>query len=214
LMAGGCETRPSAVPVHMEPRHQPVMTLPEARVLDVNLPPHDTSDYHVHAHDIFYAVMEGSQVWAQTPAGDTVSGDWEDGFLGDNITNSIEPVTHRVGNRGTTHFRLLAIENLSPSNTSVPVEFGRMSGLGEPVVEDHRFRAWRHVLAPGESVAAHAHVYPTMVLMMSGSRVTVDGDGSATNLDLGQWLWHATASEHTFSNIGSDSAVVAAIEVR
>ena len=138
LAVTACQRQPSAVPVHMEPRHQPVLTLPAARVLDVNLPPDDTSDYHIHAHDIFYAVVEGSQVWAQTLTGDTVGGDWESGFLGDNTTNSVEPVTHRVGNRGTTHFRLIAIENLSPAQTSVPVEFGRMAGLGEPEVEDHR----------------------------------------------------------------------------
>jgi quercetin dioxygenase-like cupin family protein len=214
LMVTACQRQPTAVPVYMEPRHQPVLTLPDVRVLDVNLPPNDTSLYHIHAHDIFYAVVEGSQVWAQTPAGDTVGGDWGTGFQGDNTTNSLEPVTHRVGNRGSTHFRLIAIENLSAPNTSVPVEFGRMSGLGEPEVEDHRFRAWRHTLAPGDSVAAHAHVYPAMLLMFSGSRVTVKSDGSARTLHAGEWLWYASASDHTFQNTGPDSAVVSTIEVR
>jgi quercetin dioxygenase-like cupin family protein len=200
----------------MEPRHQPVLTMPEARVLSVNLPPNDTSDFHIHAHDIFYAVVEGSQVWAQTLAGDTVGGDWESGFLGDNTTNSAEPVTHRVGNRGTNHFHLIAIENLGPSNASVPVEFGRMELLGEPEVEDHRFRAWRHRLAPGESLASHTHVYPMLMLALTGSEVSVksEADLPHESLQPGDWLWLTSGPEHTFQNTGTDSAMIAEIEIR
>ncbi len=54
------------VPVHEEPRHRLVFDSPVARVLDIQIPPGDTTLFHTHSNPILYVNMSSSQTRSQT----------------------------------------------------------------------------------------------------------------------------------------------------
>ena len=57
----------SQVPaVYKEPMHQLVHMSPETRIMDVRAQPGDTSQFHRHASDICYVVLEGDDRLAGT----------------------------------------------------------------------------------------------------------------------------------------------------
>ena len=54
------------VPVHQEPRHRLVLDNAATRVLDIQIPPGDTTLFHTHGNPILYVNMSSSQTRGQT----------------------------------------------------------------------------------------------------------------------------------------------------
>jgi len=104
---------PAQVPVREEPRHHPVLQNKYFRLLDVWLPPGDTSLYHIHATPSLFIYLSkaliGSQIkgegWVKDMAipGKT----WYRSFVPDILV-------HRVCNLDTVTFHVNDIEILSP----------------------------------------------------------------------------------------------------
>lgn len=101
------------VPVREEPRHQPVLQNKYIRLLDVWLPPGDTTLFHIHATPSLFIILSntitGSQIkdsaWSnggRSKAGTT----WYRSF-------SPDILTHRVCNIDTAVFHVNDIELLS-----------------------------------------------------------------------------------------------------
>ena len=63
------------VPVHEEPRHRLVFDSPVARVLDIQIPPGDTTLFHTHSNPILYVNMSSSQTRSQTLGQEWSGGD-------------------------------------------------------------------------------------------------------------------------------------------
>jgi hypothetical protein len=63
------------VPVHEEPRHRLVFDSPVARVLDIQIPPGDTTLFHTHSNPILYVNMSSSQTRGQTLGQEWSGGD-------------------------------------------------------------------------------------------------------------------------------------------
>jgi hypothetical protein len=100
------------VPVREEPRHHPVLQNKYIRLLDVWLPPGDTSLFHIHATPSLFVELSdgelGSQIkgkgWANDKA---IAGKtWYRSFLHDTLI-------HRVCNPGTIPVHVNDIEILS-----------------------------------------------------------------------------------------------------
>lgn len=216
LLAGACNATPDAVPVYREPLHRLVLKRPEARVLDVRLEPNDTSLFHVHAHDIFFAVIDGSRIWSESGTGGVGHVTWSAGYLSDNIQYSFGSKVHRVGNDGDQTFRLIAVENLTEPTCLDSTEMGRVDLLGEPAVEDVRFRAYRILLEPGDRVAPHVHLYPVLLLQSETGQVVVTSEASDSSFGLGkgEWHWEETGIRHHYENRGDSAVTVIEIEVR
>lgn len=216
LLICACDNTPDAVPVFEEPLHRLVLERPEARLLDVQIMPGDTSLFHIHAHDIFFAVVDGSRVWAESSTGGVGHVTWNTGYLSDNIEYSFGSKVHRVGNDGDRTFRLFAIENLGDPTCLDSLEMGRVGLLGNPAVEDVRFRAYQHVLEPGDSVTSHVHVYPLLILQSTVGQVVVTSGGldSPLTLNKGEWYWEDTGIRHRYINVSDSSVTIVEIEVR
>jgi hypothetical protein len=110
------------VPVHEEPRHRKVFESGAVRVLDVQIPPGDTTKFHIHATPILYVPISASVNRTQV-----LGAEWRGGEVRpagapapvtpgrvSSITTYMEqPQTHRVNNVGQTLFRLIAVANLT-----------------------------------------------------------------------------------------------------
>jgi len=215
LLLAGVAYAGDAVPVHEEPLHHLVLERYEARILDVRIPAETGSDWHVHANDIFYAVLDGSDIWAEPRDGERIEVHWKSGHLSDKVGAYETPQTHRVGNNGSGEFRLIALESLNEANDH-PLERGRVAQLGAPAVEDSRFRAHRVELAPGEIVDSHGHEYPLLILQMSGGKIELrEGDAKKGRaLGRGIWVWREAGEKHGYTNTGDTPVTLAEIEVR
>jgi hypothetical protein len=102
----------SQVPVREEPRHKPVLQNKYIRLLDVWLPPGDTTMYHIHSTPSVFVVLSNTLTTSQTK-GATWTSDrsaagktWYRSFLNDTLV-------HRVANIDTVSFHVNDIEILS-----------------------------------------------------------------------------------------------------
>ena len=196
-----------AVPVQEEPRHQLVLDDEVAFILDVQIPPGDTTLYHTHADPIFYVSIGTSRTRSQVMGRDWV-GPGEGlvsppGRAFSNIRYADRPVTHRVNNVGDGLFRLIAVINRghgpaadsaarSPRPATVPP-----SGF-DVEIDNHWFRSFRGTLEPGASSTLHRHALPVVTVQVAD----------------GTWLFHIAGTEHRLENPGDTSLELVEIEIR
>ena len=100
------------VPVREEPRHHPILQNKYIRLLDVWLPPGDTTLFHIHATPSFFVILSNTSTASQisgkewvkdrSQAGNT----WYRSFIADTLI-------HRVCNIDTLPFHVNDIEILS-----------------------------------------------------------------------------------------------------
>ncbi len=210
------------VPVHQEPRHHLVFDTPGTRILDVQVPPGDTTLFHTHTDPILYVTMSASRTRSQTLGGEWTGGDASQpppaaaggpparpafGRLMSTTSYARQPLTHRVNNTGSTLFRLIGITNASAGDA------GATAGVGfdtAPELTNPWFRGYRHAL--GAAAAEHRHDNPVAVVLVSG-RATVPGGAPAT-LDVpGAFAWIDAGTRHRLQAVGGAAEVVE-VEVR
>ena len=110
----GLSPVPAQIPVHEEPFHQPVYHNGTMRILRVALAPGDTSLFHRHSHNIFYATLKGTRMWLQTAKGESREVTLSDGWTGENTSYARRPFVHRIANVGQDSLVLFAVESLRP----------------------------------------------------------------------------------------------------
>jgi hypothetical protein len=159
------------VPVEKAPYHMPIFKNDLAMLLNVYLPPgagKGASIYHTHSRDQLSVLVQATKMGGQDLGGQPR--EERVGTRGNaNYTAfSQKPMTHRGENVGTTPFQNIVVALLYP-------EPGRFSpGLRANItgytqlLDNERVRAWRLVLAPGQTAAAITQSAP-------GLRVVVDG---------------------------------------
>ena len=224
------------VPVHKEPRHRLVFDHPVTRILDIQIPPGDTTFFHTHSDPILYVAMSSSQTRSQR-----LGGEWSGGgatastataapAAPENGTAPIapaapnapgarrdrmssvtsyakQPLTHRVNNIGQTLFRLIGVINRSAGNAS-PAPSADFAA--KPEVDNPWFRGYRWSVTASE--AAHRHANPVAIVLVSGrARVSAP---EATALDApGSFAFVAADVDHRLAAAG-DAAEVVEVEIR
>ena len=107
----------SQVPVREEPRHHVALQNQYMRLLDVRLPPGDTTFFHVHEIPSLFLVLSKTLTSSQVKGEEWVNGtftsepgySWYNGF-------TTGPLIHRVANIDTVPFHVMDIEILSNYN--------------------------------------------------------------------------------------------------
>jgi hypothetical protein len=183
------------VPVHQEPRHRLVYDSPGTRILDVQIPPGDTTLFHTHSDPVLYVTMSTSQTRSQNLGGDwsapaapaapgapgapaapsapsapgapgaPVSPPVPLGRMMSTTSYADRPVTHRVNNIGATLFRLIGITNSSPGDDSPSPDDGFDL---EPEISNRWFRGYRRALTAQDSLE-HRHAHPVAIVLVAGA---------------------------------------------
>jgi hypothetical protein len=111
----------SQIPVSKEPRHHNIFENDHVRVLDVHIPPGDTTQIHIHATPSIFVILTnhvkvGSQVISEEKRANLNTSDndniWFEGFY-------TTPRIHRVWNNDTKEYHVMDIE-LTNKNYIVP----------------------------------------------------------------------------------------------
>jgi hypothetical protein len=235
VMAAGVAARvvqqeEPVVPVHQEPRHRLVFDSPTTRILDVQIPPGDTTLFHTHSDPILYVPISSSQTrsqrlgseWsspaeaARLPAiarpDNTVRAEAGGRPVGPRMysvtTYVTEPLTHRVNNIGKTLFRLIGIINMTAGiENGIPSE----AFFTRPEVNNRWFRSWRWSL--GEDVGnEHRHASPVAIVLVAG-RAEVSSTAETMLDKPGAFTWLEANTPHHLHSI-EGGAEVAEVEVR
>src|SRR5215475_8061503 len=106
----------SQVQVSEEPRHHKVLANEWVRVLDVHIPPHDTTQMHKHSTPSVFLILSntktGSQVVVEPAKTSFADGNiWFESFQD-------KPRIHRVWNEDTVEFHVMDIELPHPPAAS------------------------------------------------------------------------------------------------
>ncbi len=136
------------VPVKNEPRHKVVLENEYVRLIDVHIPPGDTTLYHVHALPSVVVVitkaLTGSQVMGENP---TSPGESQPGNTWFAAYNE-KPITHRVFNAGDTMFHVMDIELVKEKIDTGICKIEKQNG-GELLWEEKTVRCYKLIITHG-----------------------------------------------------------------
>jgi hypothetical protein len=208
------------VPIVQEPRHRVVFESDIARVHDVQVPPGDTTLYHIHDTPILYVPISRSLTRTQPLGGEWSGGDPSQPVAAEagpgRVTSTTsyvdKPLTHRVNNVGDGLFRLIAIVNRTSGTTT---ENDDVSGLtGKPEVANRYYRAYRVDLPAGQATTSHAHAVPIVIVQQTSGRAMVEGSTKAELREPGAFALHTGPGAHRVKNAGTGAVTVIEIELR
>ena len=205
----------NAVPVENEPHHRPVYENQWVRVLDVRVLGGDSTLYHIHRHPMIGVVIMTARQWGQSPGTNPSSLTLAVGQVINNFANTL-PYTHRVVNADTVPFRYIAVELLHSFGISAPP---LPNSSTTQLVEDRPLaRAYRIVLAPGQSVDLQGHKQPGLLVQVSAGNVQLEGaQPSAESANgesrAGAWWWRAPGAPNSVRNFGREPVELVQIDV-
>ncbi|HEY4108698.1 hypothetical protein [Puia sp.] len=155
----------SQVQVSEEPRHHKVLSNEWARVLDVHIPPHDTTLMHKHSTPSVFIVLSntktGSQVLVEPGKPSFADGNiWFESFQD-------KPRIHRVWNDDTVEFHVMDIE--LPHTPGDPGAFSAIAPPSAKQLFDTRSaRVYRLTLSAGQHLALPRSQSPVLLICLSG----------------------------------------------
>lgn len=212
------------VPVHEEPHHRQVFQQGPVRVLDMQIPPGDSSWFHRHDWPVLLLAISSSQTRTQI-----LGQEWGGGGRGtaaapppaagprvirpsSTITYAETPVTHRLENTGTGIARNFVVVNESAGDDSMTE---RQAGFtATPELTNKWFRAYRIALSPGERTAAHTHNAPVVLVQVTDGKAVGAGGMSWEFNTPGQWAFFEAGDPHAFANTGEGRIELIEVEVR
>jgi hypothetical protein len=141
----------SQVPVRQEPLHHNVFENNWVRVLDVHIPPGDTTQFHKHETPSVFIVLNpvktGSQVIQEEQTSTALRGDSAISFESFATT----PRIHRVWNEDTTEFHVMDIELLSKGQPAIASPFSNVPG-SQLLIDAIPARVYRLIIEGGKNL--------------------------------------------------------------
>jgi len=211
------------VPVTQEPRHRVVFETPEFRILDVRIPPGETTLDHTHEHDMVTVSMAGGaptrtqlpgQAWTPVPA--RLPGD----VVVEEHTGKSD--RHLLQNVGDVPYQVFAVENLRPGNWTPGAS---LSAGGTTLTRESRaFRIYDVRLVPGMTQTFHVHAVPAIAVLISGRAMSAGAENKTADpsapiglkqlVQAGEWVLVPPGESHYLVRLGTGDVRLVEIEVR
>lgn len=197
------------VQVSEEPRHHDVLDNSWVRILDVHIPPGDTSLFHKHSTPSVFLILSntktGSEVLVEPRKLSFAPGNiFFEGFYD-------KPRIHRVWNADTIEFHAMDIElpHANPQTIDPPIGQPSFSLL----FDDKPVRGYRVNLASGQSFRLAHRKSPVVIIGLSDSvrdvKVNATGFGKK-----GDYLFLPAGTDMDFANKGTLNMQFAFFELK
>jgi hypothetical protein len=202
------------VPVYQEPMHRLVFSSSLVRVLDVQIPPGETTGYHLHADRMVGIAVQDTRKWTQAPGAppSPVAAAEATPYVFDNWSQSL-PYTHRVANVDPLPLHYVVAEWLAhprPEAPSLPDGPNRRL-----VKEGPTARVYEITLPPGAASEPHTHATPGLVVLGTAGVLSEEGGSRAKGgTGAGSWSWREELDRHVLRNDGSTSLLIFEIDWR
>jgi len=202
------------VPVFEEPRHKVVLLNEYIRLIDVHIPPHDTTLYHRHSTPSVIVFLSKNITGSQIMGGETATGEAIPGnTLFADFGN--KPVSHRVWNQDTVVYHVMDIEIL-PRNNSLAC-----AAINEPSTklawEKKNIRVYNIYIGAGKTSIIKGVNCPHLLIMISGLASTTSADmlqQSFDQLKPGDFKWYTQGSGFEIKNNGPVDADCVLLELK
>jgi hypothetical protein len=156
------------VPVSKEPMHHDVLDNAHVRLLDVHIPPGDTSQFHIHATPSVFLILSdaktGSQVLQEEDHSKSPIPDygnmWFEGFY------KLARI-HRVWNSDTLTFHVMDIE--LPNKNYIAIDSPIRQEAFTFLFEEKPVRAYRLSLAAGTKISISKRKADILLIELSDS---------------------------------------------
>ena len=163
------------VPVHEEPRHRPVFQNSKIRILNVLLPPGDTTLYHIHHTPSLFIFLTSTAIGSQLQNGSPTQGKSVSGiFLFENLAPPNIRI-HRVWNSDKDTLHVMDIELLSKDSafTLEPINLPELS----LVTDTNWIRAYRFKISAGHNFSLGDNNRAMILISLNASQVQINQSG-------------------------------------
>lgn len=205
----------TGVAISAEPQHKIRFDNGRVRIYEVFLPPGMATLVHEHRHDSFSVVFADAEMASELPGGPSLKFRVAAGAISFASTAS-GPYSHRVVGHGRAPVHVGALELLTPAPGRAPDANQRPRAPFTVVAENVRGRAYRYMLAPGESTGRFTRGAPSVLFAVSSGRISESADGSPPRLwdfEPGQFRWIEARETLSVRNEGPAAIVLVEIEV-
>jgi hypothetical protein len=163
VMGSTASAQVQPVQVSREPRHHNVFQNAWVRILDVRVPPGDTTFFHKHSTPSVFLVLShtktGSEVLVEPPKTRLTSGNiWFEGFYD-------KPRIHRVWNSDTIEFHTIDMELLATRHQAIDPPLD--SASYHLLFDEIPVRGYRFTLAGGASLHLSGRKAPMELMVVS-----------------------------------------------
>ena len=194
--------------------HRLVFQSPLVRVMDVRVPPGETTGYHVHADRMVGIAVQDARIWSQAlgaPPGAVAAPRATPGTF-DNWSQTL-PYTHRVANVDTVPLHYVVAEWLARPGPETPA---LPDGPDRRLIrEGATARVYEITLDPGTVTEPHMHATPGLVVLGTPGALSEEGRPRARGgSGAGSWSWRDTAGPHVLRNDGATRLVVYEVDWR
>jgi hypothetical protein len=210
ILAGAVSICRAQIPVSEEPRHHKVFENAWVRVLDVHIPPGDTSLMHKHSTPSVFMVLTntktGSEVIIEPAEAHLTYGNiWFEGFYD-------KPRIHRVWNSDTTEFHVIDMElpNKDPQPIDPPLDIPSFTLLFDktPV------RGYRFTLPAHGTIQVPPRKAPIIVIALSKASGKLTVNQHISFVKKGDFAFIPAGNEIVFSNRGTAGEDFAFFELK
>ena len=200
------------IPVSQEPRHHDIFDNGHLRLLDVHIPPGDTSQFHIHATPSVFVILSnvktGSEVISEEDHTNSLIphfGDiWFEGFY-------LKPRIHRVWNSDSSEFHVMDIElpNKNYKIIDSPIRQSSFTFL----FDERPVRGYRLKLEPASKTFVESRKAEILIILLSDSTELVQANGKSFHKK-GDYLYISSGNLISIENDGSAKAVFVFFELR
>jgi len=198
------------VPVFEEPRHRVVLLNKYVRLIDVHIPPHDTTLYHRHSAPSAIVFLTKNITSSQLMGGEPSSGQAIPGntFFAD---YGNKPIIHRVWNQDSTVYHVMDIELLNETDiASCPVINDQSVQL---TWEQKIIRMYTIHIAIGNTTIIKPGNCPHLLILIDGSVQAISGNTSK-KLAAGNFIWCPAETGLQINNINTQTSNCALLELK
>ncbi len=193
-------------------------------VLDISIPPGDTTPFHTHNAAVVYVPLAVSATDAQPSggawgaAGPESASRLQVGVASSDLLYANRPLTHRVANIGAGEFRVLEIVNGSSAGVNAPL--GTLPG--ELGATSSWFRLSRLVLEADKRTRWYSAELPVVVIVPERGVVTVEREAPniaydappSVTLAPGGWTLIPAGARYRLQGDTTEASTVIAVQVR
>jgi hypothetical protein len=191
------------LPVREEPRHKVALQNQYIRLLDVHVPPGDTSLFHVHQIPSFFiplsTTMIGSEVQGQSPKQSRfpIDSTWYNGFENG-------PLIHRVWNNDKSDLHVIDLELLATKNSALSNTIKLPFKID---FENEKLRVYKFQLRAGQFVPLPFIKTPMLLVAVDGANLQLKDWQQKKFVDLkpGSFRWLDPQQHVEISNRGGGS---------
>jgi hypothetical protein len=196
------------VPMDKAPFHIPVFQNDYIILLNVNIPPGRNTGYHVHYADSVSLVLMPASQTDQNYGSNEVStlGTGGEGAVSFSDVTKNGPHTHKATNVGPTPFHLISFifKKLGPVGNTVSDR--ALVNSYTQIMDNRRIRAWRVILAPGESTGQIMQSAPGLRVYVHGGVLAEvilgNADRGMAPYD-GDFIWKDAGETRSIKNTGT-----------